>query len=226
MVEQKEGYKIVTPGTLLATTPKKGKGIWVYERKTYSKYYGILKRRGELIEIQPINMKYYMPKRGDYVIGIIKDNILNFYIVDISSPYPGYLYYFDLTKNAYELEYVQRFYKIGTVIYSQVYQVGERVKLTMKDSNTKILRGGRLIKIAPSKIPRVIGRNASMISMIQKMTNCKIAVGYNGIIWVSGENMDLVVEAINKIERESLIPGLTDRIKEFLENRLKEKSGA
>ena len=56
--------------------------------------------------------------------------------------------------------------------------------------------------------------------MIKEATGTKISVGQNGLVWVSGEDASkelLAVHAIQKIEAESHISGLTDRIKAFLE---------
>jgi exosome complex component RRP4 len=61
-----------------------------------------------------------------------------------------------------------------------------------------------------------------MVSMIKKATNCNIIVGQNGIVWLKGLNPEdelVTVETINKIEVESHVSGLTDRIKEFLESK-------
>jgi exosome complex component RRP4 len=73
--------------------------------------------------------------------------------------------------------------------------------------------------MVPTKIPRVIGRKGSMISMIKQETNCQIVLGLNGIILVTGktpEDEELAITAIRKIEQESHISGLTDRITQLL----------
>ena len=56
------------------------------------------------------------------------------------------------------------------------------------------------------------------LSMIKTETNCQLIVGQNGLAWISGEPKDeiLAVAAIRKIEEESHISGLTERVKEFL----------
>jgi exosome complex component RRP4 len=82
----------------------------------------------------------------------------------------------------------------------------------------KITRG-QIIKVTPSKIPRVIGRKGSMISMIKQETGCQIILGLNGVILVTGKNPedeDIAMAAIQKIEAESHTSGLTDRITQFL----------
>ena len=57
--------------------------------------------------------------------------------------------------------------------------------------------------------------------LIKEATNTKITVGQNGVVWISGESADefKAYKAIMKIEKEAHIPGLTERIKKFLEQK-------
>ena len=76
--------------------------------------------------------------------------------------------------------------------------------------------------MTPTKIPRVIGRKGSMISMIKQETGCQIILGLNGVILVTGkipEDEELAIEVIKKIEQESHTSGLTDRITQLLKER-------
>ncbi len=61
--------------------------------------------------------------------------------------------------------------------------------------------------------------------MIKQATVCKFTVGQNGLIWLSGEPAmeHLAVRTIEKINEESHISGLTDRIKVFLEKETGKK---
>ena len=61
-----------------------------------------------------------------------------------------------------------------------------------------------------------------MISMLKNMTDCRITVGQNGMVWIDGddENADVAAEAIRMIEEKAQCGNLTDRIKEFIENKL------
>jgi len=84
---------------------------------------------------------------------------------------------------------------------------------------------GQLVEITATKIPRVIGRKGSMVSMIKRETGCQITIGQNGLILISGktpEDERLAVMALHKIEEESHTSGLTDRVTEMLK---KEKEG-
>ena len=82
-------------------------------------------------------------------------------------------------------------------------------------------RDGIVISINPPKIPRVIGREGSMIKMLKNLTKSNIFVTQNGRIWLKGENIAydrLLIDAIKKIEREAHTVGLTDRISEYIKN--------
>ena len=61
-----------------------------------------------------------------------------------------------------------------------------------------------------------------MISMLKNMTDCRITVGQNGMIWVDGddENADVAVLAIKMIEEKAQARDLTEKIKEFIESKL------
>ena len=62
----------------------------------------------------------------------------------------------------------------------------------------------------------------SMISMLKNMTDCRITVGQNGMIWIDGddENAEVAVQAIKLIEEKAQSGNLTDRVKEFIESKL------
>jgi exosome complex component RRP4 len=94
------------------------------------------------------------------------------------------------------------------------------VDLSVRDQGLRKIRGGRIIEVNTHKVPRIIGKKGSMVSMIKQATGCRIIVGQNGLIWVDGEpaKENIAVTAIEKIENESHMSGLTERMKEFLEN--------
>jgi exosome complex component RRP4 len=89
----------------------------------------------------------------------------------------------------------------------------------MKGVGLNKLKGGRIINVASNKVPRIVGKQGSMVSMIKDATKCNISVGQNGLVWINGtpDGELLAVKAIRKIEEESHLSGLTDRVKEFLD---------
>jgi exosome complex component RRP4 len=65
-------------------------------------------------------------------------------------------------------------------------------------------------------VPRLIGKEGSMINIIKEKTGTIIRVGQNGVVWISGENVDKAIKAIKTIEEKSHIIGLTDEITKLL----------
>ena len=83
---------------------------------------------------------------------------------------------------------------------------------------------GRVARITPARIPRVIGKNGSMITMLKKETGTDIIPGQNGVILATGRNPDeerIAVEALYMIEREAHTSGLTDRVRAMIQEEMK-----
>jgi exosome complex component RRP4 len=81
---------------------------------------------------------------------------------------------------------------------------------------------GQVIRIEPVKVPRLIGRRGSMSKMIEDASGCKLIIGQNGYIIVSGspEGAALASEAIHMVEDLAHTSGLTEKIERFLAERL------
>jgi len=85
------------------------------------------------------------------------------------------------------------------------------------------------VKITPTKIPRVIGKKGSMISLIKQETGCHIILGHNGVILITGKSLEdeeLAMMAIRKIDEESHTTGLTDRISQLIKKEKEKKGGS
>jgi exosome complex component RRP4 len=210
--------KIVVPGDLLSEDPtRSGEGTYVKDDKVYSLLYGLANFR-EKINVIPLAGKY-VPAIGDNVIGIINYTTFSNWIVDINSPYDGLLHISEYPKRI-EPEDMSKHLRIGESIMGRVKDVDSamKVELTLNDRRLGPIKTGRIIEISHTRVPRLIGKGGSMISMLKKELNCNIFVGQNGRIWVSGneEDMDIALKAILIIEKEAHTNGLTDRIVELL----------
>ena len=218
LVKEKE---IVIPGQTLA----KGldylpsNGCYRSNNEIKAKVIGLAKVKDRYIGIIPLS-GVYMPKHGDGIIGTVTDIQSTFWIVDINSPYDSILQlgeavgeYVDLSKTD-----ISTYFDVGDVIYAKILNVAKskNITLTMNDYRAKKLVGGKLLSITPSKVPRLIGREGSMIELIKNKTGCQIIVGQNGVVWIKGEKESLAIKAIMTIEHESHISGLTDRITSLL----------
>ena len=93
------------------------------------------------------------------------------------------------------------------------------IDLTLKFRGLGVLEDGRLIKINPHKVPRVIGKEGSMINLIKDKTKTEITVGQNGFIWIKGDldGENKAENTIKLIESESGNAGLTEKVEKFLD---------
>lgn len=216
--------EIVVPGQVLASgLDYLPSGASFREKdKIISSHIGLISIKGKVIKVTPLSGKYF-PKPGDLVIGKIKDMSFSNWYVDVGYAYEAALSIRDVHEFIEKSADLSRYYNFNDVIAAKVTKVTRStIDITMKEPGLQKLNGGRIIEITPNKVPRVIGRQGSMIDMIKTNTNCKIIVGQNGRIWIKGndfKNELLAVNAILKIENESHIEGLTDKIKEFLEQK-------
>ena len=185
--------------------------------KICSKLLGLVSLRNKKISVIPLKSKY-LPKKGDVVIGKIDDVRFSMWGVDINSPYSGILPASEVFGR--EKKELSRVFDIGDVLFLRIVDVDEvkKVKLGLKGRGMGKFKGGVIVDIAPTKVPRLIGKKGSMINMIKDKTGCKIVVGQNGLVWVKGnEDMEQIVKNIIKlIEKEAHTSGLTDRIKNKL----------
>ncbi|MCX6680701.1 MAG: exosome complex RNA-binding protein Rrp4 [Methanothrix sp.] len=210
--------KVVVPGDLLSEDAKRsGEGTYVKNGSVYSLLYGLANFRDK-INVIPLAGKY-VPVPGDNVIGVVKDITFSNWIVDINSPYDGLLHISEFPKRI-ESEEMSKYLHIGSSIMTRVTDVDPtmKVELTLNDKKLGLIKAGQVIEISHTRVPRLIGKGGSMISMLKKEVNCNIFVGQNGRIWIHGgtEDMDLALKTITLIDREAHTNGLTDRIVDFL----------
>jgi exosome complex component RRP4 len=214
-VEDKE---IVIPGDILADEEyHSGRGTFKENDKVCSSLVGLVAIRDKKISVIPLQSKY-IPKRGDVVIGEVTDIRFSMWNLDINSPYSGFLPASDFFGK--EKRELNRTFDVGDVLFLRVVDVDEvkKVKLGLKGRGLGKFRGGILINITPTKVPRLIGKKGSMINMIKDQTHCEVIVGQNGVVWVKGEpSMERVAEkVINMIEDQAHTSGLTDRVRNML----------
>ena len=226
LVKDKE---IAVPGDTLAEGMDflPGFGTYRLNEAIMAQRLGLVSVEGRAVKIIPLSGSY-MPKKNDVVIGRVIDVTFSGWRLEINSAYTAMLMMKDGSS-----EYIARgadlthYYQLGNHLVCKITNVTSQklVDLTMKGPGLKKLRGGRTIMVSPYKVPRVIGKQGSMVTLVKQATNCRIVVGQNGVIWIDGAPEDevLAVETIRKIEREAHMQGLTERIGQFLQQK---KGGA
>jgi len=215
--------KIVIPGQVIAEgmdyLPSNGT---VREgEKIISVTTGLLKVDGRLVNVLSLKGPY-MPKIGDSVIGQVVDITLGGWQIEIGTAYPAGLSLKDASQ-----EYIERgvdltrYFNFREIVFAKITNIVRTkiIDLTMRGPGLRKLEAGRIVKVTPSKVPRIIGKQGSMIGVIKEKTKCNILVGQNGIAWIKGETQADEIkaeQAILKIEKESHIEGLTEKIEKFL----------
>lgn len=182
---------------------------------------GLVNVDGQVIKLIPLSGRY-MPKRGDTIIGKVIDVLMSGWRMEFNSAYSGMLPLKDATQ-----EFIMKgadltkYFEIDDWVVTKISNVTSQklVDLNMRGPGLRKLTGGRIISVNPHKVPRIIGKQGSMVSMVKQATGCSIVVGQNGWVWIQGAiKSELVaVNAIRKIEDESHISGLTERMKTYLE---------
>jgi exosome complex component RRP4 len=223
MEKEKEKREIVIPGMLIGTMKdgNPGRGTFREGDEIYSSKLGIKEERSGYINVIPLSGAYD-PNPGDSVIGIIEEVGMSSWRVDINSPYLATLH---VSEVPWEVEFgeTQNYLNYRDVIIAKILFVNEikEVQLTMMDKNLKKIEGGNIITIQPSKVPRIIGKNGSMVSLLRRYTGCWIFISQNGLVWAKGEveGIKCLTEAIEKIEKEAHSFGLTDRMDEWLKEK-------
>ena len=166
-----------------------------------------------------------MPKIDDLVIGRIESIFGSSWFADINSCYQGMLLGQDVFgRGSYPTnsEMKNRLDK-GDIIFAKIANFDRQREplISIADNNLGKIDSGELIKISPSKIPRLIGKQGSMIQTIEGSTNATITVGQNGVIVVSCDETNGLLKAltaIRMIDEQAHIINLTDKVKKMLES--------
>ena len=214
---------VVVPGEELATGIDflPGYGTFREGEQIIASRLGVATVEGSLVKVMPLSGKY-LPMKNDVIIGKVTDVAVSGWRVELNSAYSALLSMKDATSEFIPRgSDLTRFYDIGDYMITKIINVTSQclVDLTMKGPGLHKLPPGRIIRVDPNKVPRIIGKQGSMVTLVKDATGCKIMVGQNGVIWVQGTpKTELVaISAIRKIEEEAHVSGLTERMKAFLE---------
>lgn len=222
-MEEKTERKLVIPGETIVSgedylpgdyTRKEGKEI-------IANKYGLAEVGARIVKIIPIS-GVYEPRRGNNVLGRVQDLTFSGWLIDVDGPYSAFLPIMESPRFVNKSN-LHEFANIGDILHVKVNDVKRGgIDLTLKGRGLGKLDGGRIIKINPNKVPRVIGREGSMINLIKNATKTDITVGQNGYVWIKGnlEGENKAEEAIHLVVKESISEGLTEKIEKFLNFKL------
>jgi exosome complex component RRP4 len=166
---------------------------------------------------------FYIPKIDDLVIGkVISFSALSWEI-DINSYYSAILPASDVFGRDFTSSRDNLSLKLakGDLIAARIVNTGSREPLiTISGQDLGKIDSGELVKISPSKVPRLIGKQGSMIQAIEGATNSSITIGQNGWVIVSNDETNgllKAIEAIRLVDEQAHVANLTDKVNKMFE---------
>jgi len=218
---------IVIPGEVLAEGMDYLPGDNTYREgeKIFSKLLGLTGVNGRVIRITPLAGPY-IPKVGDKIIAKVIGMTMTGFRFNTGTAYSAMLNVKDASSRFVRNEEMSSLLAIDDSAVVKITKVTSQnlIDLTMKEPGLHKISGGRIVKINSQKVPRVIGKQGSMINLIKNKTGCNITVGQNGYVWIKGtpENELIVAKAVKLIEEKSHQEGLTEKMDIFLSSEVKE----
>jgi len=212
---------VTIPGEIIASGEDylPGEGTKREGNNIISTRFGLAEEMGRVIKVISITGAF-IPRKNNVVLGRIINITLNGWLVDIDSAASAFIPIDESPRfiSKYEMD---QFLDIGDVVAAKICSINARgIDLTLKGKGLGKLEKGFIFRVIPNRIPRVIGREGSMINLIKERTGCDITVGQNGWIWIKGNTLDAQIKARKAIEfvtQKVYVEGLTEQVEEWFE---------
>ncbi len=217
--------KVVIPGEVIAEGDDylPGENTEKRDGKIVSLRYGLAEEQNNLVKVIALS-GVYAPRRGNIVVGKVENITQNGWIIDIGTAESAFLSINEVPRYVNK-DAMEEVFDIDDMIIAKIWSIGKRgIDLSIKSRDLGRIDNGMIFKINPNTVPRVIGREGSMIKIIKDGTGCNIDVAQNGFVIIEGENVDDEVFAkkvIDKITEKPFVSGLTEKVTKFLEENRK-----
>jgi len=223
-LESKKRY--VLPGDVITTAPLRLHGNVVLEgKRILSTTIGLSDVSYDSVRVIPLP-GVYLPKVDDLVIGLIKYIHGNSWFADINSCYEGMLLAKDVFgrgSNATLSEMKANLDKSDLILARIAnYDRTREPLLSISGQNLGKIDSGELVKISPTKIPRLIGKHGSMIQTIEASTNATITIGQIGLIVLKCDDsagLKKAVESIKMMDKALHNTNLEEKIQNILDEK-------
>ena len=222
--EYKKRY--VLPGDVITTAPLRLRANVTLEgKRIISTAIGLSDVSYDSVRVIPLS-GIYLPKVDDLVIGMIKYIHGNSWFADINSCYEGMLLAKDVFgrgSNA-TLGEMKASLDKSDLILARIAN-SDRTReplLSISGQNLGKIDSGELVKISPTKIPRLIGKHGSMIQTIESSTNATITIGQNGLIVLKCDDsagLKKAVESIKMMDKALHNTNLEEKIQNILDEK-------
>jgi len=226
MAEQnKNERKIVIPGEVIAEGDDflPGEGTEKKQGKIVANKFGLAEEYNKLVKVISLS-GVYEPRRGNVVIGKVENVTFNGWVIDIDAAENAFLPLTEVPRFVKKDE-IEEVMNIGDMAVVKIWNINKRgIDLSLKSRGLGKIEDGMIVRINPNKVPRVIGKEGSMVNLIKNETGCNITVGQNGLIWIKGDKIEselLAKRAILFVAEKSFVSGLTEKIEKWFEGEKK-----
>jgi exosome complex component RRP4 len=224
-----ESRDLVVPGDVLYEGRiRTGDNTHRSEGKVVASRIGLVNYNRDMVSVIALEAGFN-PLTGDLVIGQVSDIGLGKWMVDIDTAEEAVLNVPDAIDAPFSPDIVMTsILDIGDTVVAKIVDLDRRRTpiLSILGRSLGRVDEGFIMRLTPSKIPRLIGKKGSMVNMILNQTGCNIVIGQNGRILIHGRTQEqeaMAVKVINKVENEAHISGLTSRVQEYLRKLKEEK---
>lgn len=196
--------KIVLPGERIAEGMVRAPNTYYDGKSTFAAVIGTMDKEGRYIALE----NPYKAANGDIVVGMVTDVRHAGYEVDMNLPEGGFI----PTRN------IKISLQLGDFVICRIKSVSEVGDVDLGE--VRRLPSGKVVNFPPAKIPRLIGRQSSMLNLLKEAAGGDIIVGNNGYVWLSEKSdIPLLLRAIDMIKRNAHKSGLTDSVAAFLKEQ-------
>lgn len=214
--------KVVIPGETIVEGNEylPSDGSYRKGSEVIAKRFGIVDINEKYVRVIPVSGTYF-PRRGNTIIGTISGITMRGWIVDIGFTNSAFLPVSEVPRFINKNE-LKEFLDFGDTIAAKVWDVNDRgIDVSIKQRGFGKLDGGLLMQINPNKVPRIIGKEGSMVKLIRGATNVNLTVGQNGKIWINGHNTEDEIktkEIIQFVVDNSTVSGLTEKVEAHIKS--------
>jgi len=217
---EKENRTLVIPGETIVSGNAflPGDGTYRDGEDVVAAKFGISEVNDKQVRIIPVSGAYF-PRRGNTVIGTVIDVTFNGWLIDFGGSANAFLSLNEVSRYVNRNE-LNDFLDIGDSAVVKVWDVKAKgIDVSMKMRGFGKIEGGMLFKVNPNKVPRVIGREGSMVKMIRGATGVNMTVGQNGVVWIKADSIEKELNAKKIVEfvvANATMGGLTEKTEGFI----------
>ena len=217
---EKENRTIVIPGETIVSGNAflPGDGTYRDGEDVVAAKFGISEIKDNQVRVIPVSGAYF-PRRGNTVIGKVIDVTFNGWLIDFGGSANAFLSLNEVHRYVNRNE-LNDFLDIGDSAVVKVWDVKAKgIDVSMKMRGFGKIEGGMLFNVNPNKVPRVIGREGSMVRLIRGATGVNLTVGQNGVVWVKADSIEKELSAkkiIDFVVANATMSGLTEKTEDYI----------